>query len=105
MEQEPIDQFVENLLKQANLNLPEEFKTQYAEKIKEQVNRRLGILIMENLDDAGMEEFSSLMSAEPKPDIMAIQQSFQSKIPDFEKKVQETLIEFAQDFVNASSKQ
>ncbi|MFA5020747.1 MAG: DUF5663 domain-containing protein [Patescibacteria group bacterium] len=104
MPQESIDLFVENLLSQAKLNLPADFKGQYVEKLKEQINRRLGLVIMENLDDAGLEEFSRLMATEPKPDINTIQAAFQARIPDFEQKIKEALVEFAQDFVNLAEK-
>lgn len=104
MPQEPIDMYIDNLLKEANLKLPDDYKTQYAERLKEQVNRRLGIVIMENLDDAGLAEFSQLMAQEPKPDILEIQKSFAARIPDFDQKIKTALAEFGKDFITATKK-
>ena len=102
--QDSIDLFVENLLKQANLaNLPEDYKKEYVERVKEQINQRLGIIMLENLDDDGIAAFSELMSGEPTPDINAIQKLCQDRIPEFNQKIQAALAEFAQDFVTAST--
>ena len=104
MTQEPLDLFVENLVKEAGLNLPEDFKGQYIEKLKEQINRRLALVLMEGLDETSLGEFNLLVSAEPKPDFQAIQAFYATKIPNFEQKVRETLIAFAGEFINASKK-
>lgn len=104
MDQDPLDLFVENLLKESKLNLPEDFQAQYIEKLKEQVNRRLALVLMEELDEAGLVQFSELMSAEPQPDFIAIQNFYKEKIPNFEQKIQASLAEFATDFITASQK-
>ncbi len=104
MDQEPLNLFVENLLRESKLNLPTDFKAQYIEKLKEQVNRRLGIALMENLDEAALTEFSELMSVEPQPDFRAVEKFYQEKIPNVEQKIQAALAEFATDFITASQK-
>lgn len=104
MNQDPMDLFIENLLTQANMSLPDGFKDQFVEKLKEQLNRRLAITLMEDLDDASLAEFNQLMAAEPAPDFTAIQHFYVAKIPNFEQKMQTALAEFAQDFVNVSKK-
>ena len=102
MNQDPLDLFVENLIKSANLELPDDFRGQFAEKLKEQVNRRLGLALLENLDEAGVEQYNRLMDAEPAPDYGAIQAFYQQRIPDLEERLQAELSAFSQDFLAAS---
>lgn len=104
MNQESMDLYIENLLQESNLNLPEDFKAPYVEKVKEQLSRRIGIVIMENLDEEGVVEFSRLMDQEPSPDMNAIQAAFTARIPDLEEKIKEALIGFAADFISAAKK-
>ncbi len=105
MPAEPIDLFVEDLLKEANLSsLPEDFKDQYVEKVKEQLNRHLGLTIMENLDEEGLKEFSKLMTTGKTPDFNRMQVMFSHRIPDFEQKMQKAMVDFAKNFVSAVKK-
>jgi hypothetical protein len=73
MNQDPLHLFAENLINEAGLNLPEDFKTTYLEKLKEQINRRITLTLMDKLKEKDLEKFSELMSSEPQPDINAIQ--------------------------------
>jgi len=102
MAQEPIDLFVDKLITDAGLNLPPDFREEYAEKLKQQVNQRLGTVLIENLDQAGVAEFTELLQKEPQPDIMALQQMFSSRIPDFNEKIRQALIAFAEEFIAAA---
>lgn len=104
MNQEPLDLFIANLVKESGLNLPEDFKQQYIEKLKEQLNRRLGLVLIEDLDEAGLAEFSQLMGQEPQPDFQAIQNFYATKIPNFEQKIQSAMIEFANEFIATAKK-
>lgn len=102
MAQEPIDLFVDKLITESGLNLPPDYREQYVERLKEQINNRLGAVIIENLDQAGMEEFTQLMQQQPQPDINTIQSMFSSRIPNFDEKIREAMIGFAQEFIAAA---
>jgi len=105
MAQEALDIFVDQLIKDAKLdNLPADYREEYLVRLKEQVEKRLGIIIMQNLDEAGLNEFTQLIQQEPKPDLAKIQSLFSGRIPDFEQKIKDGMIEFASQFIASAQK-
>ena len=104
MNQDPLHLFAENLITEAGLNLPEEFKTEYLEKLKEQVNRRITLTLMDKLKEEDVEEFGKLMSADPQPDANTIQDFYKSRIPNLDAEIQESLIQFSAEFIGAAKK-
>ncbi len=104
MNQDPLHLFAENLITEAGLKLSDDFKLQYLEKLKEQINRRITLTLMDKLKEEDMEAFSELMSAEPQPDINAIQEFYKTRVPNIEAEIQEALIQFSGEFIEASKK-
>ena len=105
MEFTTIDQFIDELIKQAQLdNLPADFQAQFRQSLAEQIDRRIGLIVMENLDEAGLAQFAQLMENESKPDLTKIEAMFADKIPDLSGKIQQGLIELAAEFVSAAQK-
>jgi len=103
MPQEPLDQFIENLLQQSGLgNLPADYKAVYVEKLKEQINRRLSLMLMENLNEESTKELAGVLADPKNFNLAQMQNVFMNHIPDFEKKVGAEMVAFAQDFVKAS---
>jgi hypothetical protein len=104
MTNEPIDVFIEGILKEAKLdNLPAEYKEEYISKLTAQVERRIGIIAMKELDEEGLNEFAIL--AKSKPSKEKVERFFTDKVPGFQEKVREGLKEFATEFITASNKQ
>jgi hypothetical protein len=104
MNQDPLHLFAENLITEAGLKLSEDFKLQYLEKLKEQINRRITLTLMDKLKEEDVEKFSELMSAEPQPDINVVQAFYKERIPNLEVEIQEALIQFSSEFISAAKK-
>lgn len=65
---DPIDQYVAELLRAAGLDsLPEEARAGFVVKLRDQVQRRIGILAVQHLDPKGIEEFQGMMMQSPPP--------------------------------------
>lgn len=102
---DPLEHFAYEVLRAAGLDaLPEDAKAEFIVKLRDQAQRRMGAIAMQHLDEQGMTEFSALLAQTPPPDPAAVQQFFSVKIPDFESKVQEGLLAFADEFVSAAKK-
>jgi len=95
-----IQNFVEGLLKKTGIDdMPEEFKNEQLESLKAQVEQRLGMMAISELDEAGVSAFEEFMSKNEAPDAQKMMEFFNTHISDFEIKVQDTLTTFAQEFV------
>jgi hypothetical protein len=102
---EPIEVYLQNLLQAANLDsLPAEAKEDYLDQLKVQVDRRVGIIIMRELDEAGREELTAMMEKGAQPGSPALQDFLTSRIENFEEKIKAGLNEFAEEFVAAAQK-
>jgi len=105
MAQDPGTLFIEKMLEEAGLtDLPADYKQEYIAKLQEQLNRRIGIVIMQNLSDEDAEKFAQMIEQSPAPGIDQMQSYFAEKIPDLEGKIKEGLTQFAVEFINASKK-
>ena len=101
---DPLEHFAYELLRAANLDaLPEDAKAEVIVKIRDQAQRRMGIIAVQHLDAAGLEEFNAMMAASPPPEPTSVQSFFNTKIPDFETKMQAGLLAFADEFVTAAA--
>ncbi|RJQ35729.1 hypothetical protein C4566_00010 [Candidatus Parcubacteria bacterium] len=95
-----IQNFVEGLLEKSGINdMPEEFKKEQLENLKIQVEQRLGMMAISELDEAGITAFEDFMSKNQAPDSQKMMEFFNAQISGFETKVQETLTKFGQEFV------
>ncbi len=95
-----IQNFVDELVKKAGIdNMPEDLKNEQLEMLKAQVEQRLGIMAVSELDEAGVAAFEKFMADNKTPDPKAMMEFFNTHISDFEKKVEDTLIKFGQEFI------
>lgn len=105
MPTEAIDQFIDALLKEAKLDiLPDDYKEQYRERLFDQIVSRIGIIAMQNLDEAGAAEFAKLMESGVKPNSEEAQNFFVQKIPDFGEKIRQGMVDFGRQFIAAAVK-
>lgn len=103
MTQDPINGFIEKLLAEAKLdNLPEDYKQEYIKKMRQQIEKRIGVLAMMEMDQSALEEFSQLVKS--KPSAAEVNKFFLDKIPGFQEKVKAGLSDFALEFVQATKK-
>jgi len=101
---DPIQVYVEQLLSAAGLNeLPSDMKDEYSERLGVEVNRRIGLAMMEVLDEKALEGFNALMEKEDVGPADA-QDFFRKHVPDYEARIQKTLEDFTKEFV-ASAEQ
>lgn len=102
---DPLEHFAYEVLRAAGLDaLPEDAKSEFIVKIRDQAQRRMGVIAVQHLDEQGLGEFNALMAQAPPPDPAAVQSFFTTKIPDFESKMQEAMMQFADEFVAAAKK-
>lgn len=99
---DPIQAFVEQLYSAAGLDkLPPDLKEEYSERIGVEVNRRIGLSMMEALDEKSLEEFNKLMEKE-EVDPAEAMAFFKQNVPDFEVKMQKVFGDFTKEFVTAA---
>ena len=100
---DPLEHFAYELLRAADLEtLPEDAKAEFVGRLMEEAQRRMGIIAVQYLDGAALEEFNAMMAADSPPDSATMQAFFTAKIPDFDAKAQEGLLAFADEFVSAA---
>jgi hypothetical protein len=105
MTQDPAILFLENLMTEAGLtNLPKDYRAQYMLKLQDELNQRIGMIIMENLDEKDAKEFSKLIDQKPLPGATQMQKFFADKIPGLEQKIKDGMVLFAQQFLSAVKK-
>lgn len=96
-----IQQFIKTVIKKAGMeNLPKKFLDEYEGKLILEAQRRLGILMVKELDEKGIKAFDKLTQENPNPDQKALLDFFNSYIPDFKQKTENGLQDFGQEFVS-----
>lgn len=96
-----ISQIVEKMVDELGFrNLPEEELEDFRSNMELQINKRLGIIILENLNDEGMDEYEKVMSEQPLPDPEKIQALTKKYIPDLEEKVKVGMEQFFKEIVD-----
>jgi len=103
MQPDLISTFVTELLKKAGLDdVPRDFYDEYSQKIGVEAQKRLGMIAIRELTPDAVDEFGKLMTDEADPKTLA--EFFKKNIPDYEKKVEEALKEFADEFLTSAAK-
>ncbi len=106
--QAPVDEMeviADNIISQAYLSdLPEADKNYLKETLVLQLSRRLGLIIMENLPEAGQTEYAALLDDGPMPDSAKLQILLDKYIPDYPAKVKTGMEEFIQKAVASLTK-
>mgnify|MGYP001581054165 FL=1 len=96
-----LQQFIKDVIKKVGMqNLPKKFLDEYEDKLTIETQRRIGILMVKELDESGIKEFDKLIQKNLNPDQKILLNFFNSYIPDFKQKLEKGLEEFAQEFIN-----
>jgi benzoyl-CoA reductase/2-hydroxyglutaryl-CoA dehydratase subunit BcrC/BadD/HgdB len=92
-----VDKVVEKLdLK----DLPEEELRDFRESLEMQITRRLGLIILENLNEEGLKEYEEAISSDVlAPDSDRLEEIIKKYIPDLDKKIQEGMTEFLNNVI------
>ena len=100
MPTEALDQFIDMLLVEAKMDsLPEDFKATYRERLNEQVLKRLGLVVLEGLDENSAKEYAQLVESGVKQDSPKMQEFLAARIPDLSNRIQNALQDFAGGFL------
>lgn len=101
-ELDPIQAFVERLYAAAGLDkLPPDLKAEYGERIGVEVNRRIGLSMMDALNEKSLDEFNKLMEKEDIDPAEAMV-FFKTNVPDFESRMTKVFEDFTKEFVAAA---
>ncbi|MDO8462661.1 MAG: hypothetical protein Q7S96_00065 [bacterium] len=100
---DPMEHFVETLIASAGFTaLPIGAHEQLVIQVRDQVQRRTGVLAVRELDADGLGAMRALLEQEPAPSSEAVQEFFQARIPDFPQKLERELDAFAESFLAAA---
>ena len=101
-----MEQYVNQIMQQAGLaNLPDnDFKRDYLEKLNAEAQRRLGLMALSEMDEAGIKDFEKLMQENKSPNPEELIEFFKARVPDFETKVTAALKQFAEEFISGAEK-
>ena len=100
-----IQKIIDQIVIAANLGgLPEGEEKQFREKMAEQIYRRLGLIIMGNLDEKGLKVYQAMIKDNPQPNPVDFQNFLKKYLPDYETKIKQGMGEFIKEVVIAASK-
>lgn len=95
MNREHIDQFVNQVLIEANLDdIPDDFKKDYITQLGYELQRRLGILAVNSLDQKSYIDFSAFIKENPDQDFLSAAIFFKKRIPHFHELVAKGMLDF-----------
>lgn len=101
MPSQQIKQFVIELLKKAALiDEKDGIDMDYVDKLAIEVEKRMGLLVMQELNEDAMLAYAKLVDEGKAEDAQASYIFFKTNIPDFDGKRQKWLEDFAYDFLN-----
>lgn len=89
----------------AELNdLPSAEKSSFRDQLEIQIMRRLGIVIIDNLDEKGLLEYENLISKEEIPPVEDFQLFLEKHIPGYELKLKNATNEFMMEIMSVMMK-
>lgn len=102
---EEMDSLVDQIIERAYLNdLPAKDAAYLRETLSAQINRHLGVLIMENLSSEAQAEYAELIVDDFVPDPLKLQALLVKHVPDYQNKIKQGLQNFADKAVASLSK-
>lgn len=93
---DPLKQIIEEILKRANIDkAPEPFKEKYVEKLKLELEKRIGIVALKNLSDEALIKFKKIVKTKAEP--KEIFDFFQNNIKNFSIIISKTIQDFEKE--------
>ncbi|MFA6486649.1 MAG: DUF5663 domain-containing protein [Candidatus Magasanikbacteria bacterium] len=99
-DQNLLEVFVEEILKQNGYNITEEVRAQLVPQFVVEAERRVGAALTPHLSDTASEQLTKFLSEE-NPDAKQLWDFWQKNIPDFENIVKKALSDYAVEVKNA----
>lgn len=91
--------FVDELLKKSGLdNVPDKFQKEYSEKIGMEVQKRLGVIVMQELTPDAIDKLGIMIADEANPDLL--DDFFKNNISDYKIKTEKVFTEFSDEFLD-----
>ena len=91
----------EDFIKKAGLdNMPEEIRMEYVEKIGAEIQRRIGLIAMDELDNESAKELSVMLEKDPKMSQKSMTNFFKEKIENFDEKIKTRLEDFLKEYLD-----
>lgn len=96
-----IQKIIDQIITKANLGgLPAEEEKAFRAKLEAQITRRLGLIIMKNLDEKGLKEYEKISKVgEPKP--AELEKLLKKYIPDYKEKLKSGMAEMIEEIILA----
>ncbi|OQB44054.1 MAG: hypothetical protein BWY03_00426 [Parcubacteria group bacterium ADurb.Bin159] len=99
IEENPIKKFVDELVEEAEIMLPEAEMIAYKDKLMDQVNRRLGVVSLNYLDKEGLAEYEKLL--DKNASLEELINFFPAHIENYQEKITQALDDFAREYFAA----
>ena len=98
--QNPYLPYIQNLLHAADLDLlPEEEKDDYIADVTAEIEKRVGLLLMQELSEDDFQKYTDLVTSVEVKDLEQVQRFLEGKIENWTGKFQNLLKQFADDFI------
>ena len=102
MAEKPYEEFAEKLIREANIVLPEDELTAYKERVANQIQERVGLVLLNHLNKKDLKKFGKLLERNSsQEEIVAF---LTSHVRNYEEVVVQALEGFAKDFFEALRK-
>ncbi len=102
---DPLQTIIDNIVIDAGLsNLPEADMLAFKSNLEMQFNRRIGLIVVDNLPEEGIKEYGELLQESEFPDISKLQNLISKYIPNFEEKLKNGLDEFIEEIMQSIKK-
>lgn len=96
-----LQDYVKELIAGAGFDqLPASFQERYFQQVSMEVEKRLSLNLLKELSPLAWEKFKKLKLNLKRPKKQEIYKFFQKNVPDFEKKLEEELVEFSAEFLS-----
>ncbi len=102
IEENPIRIYIDALAAEAEVVLPEDEMEEYKTKVEELFTRRLGVDLLNELDEKGLADYDKLVSKGGSKE--EVETFFSSRIDNYEEKVKKILEDFRKDYLDSFKK-
>lgn len=100
-----VEKIVDNIIEVGKLDgLPEPAMNQFKGNMEAQILRRLGLIIISNLEEKDIEEYEAMIKEGLVPEPEKLQKFLEEKIPDYEEKIKQGMDEFVGEIINGLNK-
>lgn len=90
-----LQKIIDNIIDITGLkDLPKAEEENFRSHMEAQIIRRLGIIVIENLDEKGLVEYEKIIDREEMPTALEFQDFLDTHIPGYEEKLKNAITEF-----------